>query len=89
MLRNATYYYWSWSVAHAFDRLGLKEFEQNGKTVHWAIELAAELLRRQQSDGTWTNTYTDAREDDPLVATSWAAAALAICCKAITERQDE
>ena len=89
VLRNATYYYWSWSVAHAFDRLGLKEFEQNGKTVHWAIELAAELLRRQQSDGTWTNTYTDAREDDPLVATSWAAAALAICCKASTERQDE
>jgi hypothetical protein len=44
----------------------------------WALPLAEELLRRQRADGSWVNDYTDAKEDDPLVATPWAAAALAI-----------
>ena len=38
-----------------------------------------ELLRRQNPDGTWRNAFTDAKEDDPLVSTPWAAAALAVC----------
>jgi squalene-hopene/tetraprenyl-beta-curcumene cyclase len=84
VLRNATYYYWVWTVAHAFDRADIRVFEQQGKTIHWAEELAEELIQRQQSDGTWLNRYSDAREDDPLVATPWAAAALAICRKVIT-----
>jgi hypothetical protein len=45
----------------------------------WPQQLAEELLRRQQADGTWVNRYTDSKEDDPLIATSWAAASLAIC----------
>ena len=84
VLRNATYYYWAWTVAHAFDRADIRVFEQQGKTIHWAEELAEELIQRQQSDGTWMNRYSDAREDDPLVTTPWAAAALAICRKVIT-----
>lgn len=84
VLRNATYYYWAWAAAHAFDRAGIREFEQQGKTIRWAEELAKELIQRQQPDGTWFNRYTDAREDDPLVATPWAASALAICRKVIT-----
>ncbi len=78
VLRNATYYYWVWAVAHAFTRAGVDELSRDGKTVRWADELAAELVGRQRADGSWTNGYTDAREDDPLVATPWAAAALAI-----------
>jgi len=89
VLRNATYYYWAWAIAHAFDRVGIREFEQNGKTVNWTEELAEELLRQQRPDGTWANRYTDAREDDPLVATPWSAAALAICRKALTTRHDK
>ena len=54
------------------------ELSRDGKSVRWADELAAELVGRQRADGSWTNGYTDAREDDPLVATPWAAAALAI-----------
>jgi len=77
------------AIAHAFDRVGIREFEQNGKTVNWAEELAEELLRRQRPDGTWVNRYTDAREDDPLVATTWAAATLAICRKTLTTRHDK
>jgi hypothetical protein len=47
-------------------------------TVRWPEVMAEELLSRQKKDGTWINRYTDAKEDDPLVATPWAAAALAI-----------
>jgi len=79
VLRNATYYYWAWAVAHAFARVGVRELERDGGTVRWAGDLAEELISRQRADGSWANRYTDAREDDPLVATPWAAAALAVC----------
>ncbi len=83
VLRNATYYYWVWSVAHAFDRSGIRQIEQQNETVFWAEKLAEELMRRQKDDGSWINSFTDAREDDPLVATPWAASALDICRRTI------
>jgi squalene-hopene/tetraprenyl-beta-curcumene cyclase len=80
VLRNATYYYWAWAVAHAFMGLRLEEIQTPKGKLRWAEALAGELLRRQEPDGTWVNRrFTDAKEDDPLVATPWAAAALAIC----------
>jgi hypothetical protein len=81
-IRNATYYYWTWAAAHALQSVGVHEVEPTGSPakIRWAPALATELLRRQLPDGSWSNTeYTDAKEDDPLVATPWAAAALAIC----------
>ena len=83
VLRDATYYYWCWSVAHAFMRLGLSEIDQDGKKVRWAEALAEELVRRQNPDGSWTNSFTDSKEDDPLVATPSAAAAIAIARRTI------
>ena len=74
VLQDATYYYWSWASAHAFLAIG-----ETGTLSGWPQQLAEELLRRQRADGTWVNRYTDAKEDDPLIATSWAAASLAIC----------
>ncbi len=79
VLQNATYYYYLWSVAHAFSRLGIREIRTDRGVVQWARVLAEEVLARRRTDGTWTNRYTDAKEDDPLVATPWAAAALANC----------
>jgi len=79
VLRDATYYYWCWSVAHAFG-----ELQVGAGRPTWAEELAEELIRRQRPDGSWTNRFTDAKEDDPLVSTPWAAAALAICREVIT-----
>ncbi|UCG58798.1 MAG: hypothetical protein JSU70_04650 [Phycisphaerales bacterium] len=79
ILREATYYYYVWSVAHAFTRLGAREIHTGNGAVNWAAALADELLRRRRPDGSWINTFTDAKEDDPLVATPWAAAALANC----------
>jgi hypothetical protein len=84
VLRDATYYYYCWSVAHAFAALELKEIETASGKLKWAEALAEELMNRQRPDGSWSNRFTDAREDDPLLATSWAAAALAICRETIT-----
>jgi hypothetical protein len=76
--RDATYYYYAWSVAHAFRALDLRKLRASGHDVDWAAALSEELLRRQHSDGTWANRFTAAKEDDPLIATSFAAAALGI-----------
>ncbi len=84
-LRDAYYYYYCWSVAHAFMALGVEEIHTKDGTVNWARELAEELLRRQRPDGSWSNHYTDAMEDDPLIATPFAAAALAICSRVLTQ----
>jgi len=77
VLREGMYYYWAWSAAHAFTRAGVR-------TTRWAELLAGELLRRQDRDGAWRNPYTAGTEDDPLIATPWAAAALAIARQALT-----
>lgn len=79
ILRNATYFYYCWSLAHALIALNAKEVLTGKGSVNWAVALAEELVRRQKADGTWQNVYTDAKEDDPLVSTPFAASALAIC----------
>jgi len=79
VLRDATYYYWAWAVSHAFAALSVREVGGRQRKTDWASALAEELLARQRDDGSWVNRYTDAKEDDPLVATPWAAAALVIC----------
>lgn len=86
VLRDATYYYYAWSVAHAFMHLGVRRINTSHGPLDWAESLAAALLSRQRADGSWVNAYTDTKEDDPLVSTPSAAAALAICRKVIVER---
>jgi squalene-hopene/tetraprenyl-beta-curcumene cyclase len=79
VLRNATYFYYCWSLAHALTAMGVEEVRTEEGSLRWAEVLAEELIRRQQDDGLWINRFTDAREDDPFVATSLAAAALSHC----------
>ncbi len=67
--RGSSYFYWTWSAAHAMRVLG---------KTGWADALATELLARQRPDGSWANAYTEMREDDPVVATSFAIAALGV-----------
>jgi len=81
-LRGAVYYYYARSAARAL-RLG-GAVEAGG--ARWAEALAEELLRRQRGDGSWASTAEAQREDDPLVATSLAAAALAECRLALADR---
>jgi squalene-hopene/tetraprenyl-beta-curcumene cyclase len=78
VLQDATYYYWVWAVSHTFLALGMDKVRTPKSSVDWPAALAAELLARQRADGSWTNRFTDSKEDDPLIATPWAAAALAI-----------
>jgi hypothetical protein len=75
--RASSYYYWAWSAAHALRDLGVTE-------PRWAERLADALLERQRPDGSWANGATEMREDEPVVATSFAMAALAVCRIALT-----
>jgi hypothetical protein len=84
VLRNATYFYYCWSLAHALAAMGVEEVRKKDRPVKWAEVLADELIRRQQNEGLWVNRFTDAKEDDPLVATPLAAAALTHCRWALT-----
>jgi hypothetical protein len=78
VLQDATYYYWVWAVSHTFLALGMDKVRTPKGSVDWPTALAEELLPRQRADGSWTNRFTDSKEDDPLIATPWACAALAI-----------
>lgn len=65
--RDAVYFYYAASVSKAWD-------DREAKS-----KLAAELIKRQQPDGSWSNSLNLVREDDPLVATAHAVIALANC----------
>jgi hypothetical protein len=71
--RDAVYFYYAASAAKAFRAAGLTL--PAGRD--WAAELGRELARRQNADGSWANPVELVRENDPLVATSQALAALA------------
>ncbi len=81
--RDAALYYWCWSVSHAFRLLGVSTVGQGRYQSQWAPLLAGELLARQLPDGSWQNAYSFMKEDDPLIATTLAAAALANCREAM------
>lgn len=78
-IRDATYYYYCWSLAHAMNALNIDAIDTPDGKVDWRKALAEALIKRQKPDGSWRNTRTDAKEDDPLIATSFATAALSIC----------
>ena len=52
--------------------------------MRWAEALAETLLARQRADGSWSNPASEMREDDPVVATAFATAALGVCRIALT-----
>lgn len=85
LLRNATYYYYCWSMTHALRLLGVDIIETPLHKTRWAEAFAAELMRRQEEDGSWRNRFTDSKEDDPLVATPFALSALRICKKQLLD----
>jgi len=63
------FYYW-YSLAQCLDFSNLSAIKPR---------LREEILRRQSADGSWQNANARMREDDPLIATSFALIALAIC----------
>lgn len=82
VLRGATYFYYCQALARALTDLKIREMNTPTGKVLWARELGTELLKRQRPDGSWVNRFSDSKEDDPLIATMWAATALALCRRA-------
>ncbi|MEW5849039.1 MAG: prenyltransferase/squalene oxidase repeat-containing protein [Myxococcota bacterium] len=82
--REGSYFYTSWTVAHALMFLGVTHLTTPQGAQRWADVFARELMARQQPDGSFRNAATDLREDDPLVATSLALATLALARTAAT-----
>jgi hypothetical protein len=78
-VRASIWFYYCWSAAQAFSAAG--------GAVVWPEVLVGELLRQQRPDGSWCNAAVEVREDEPLVATSQAAAALALCRSALAGKQ--
>jgi hypothetical protein len=78
------YYYYCHSLAHAWAADGVTETRTPAGAVRWAEDLADELMARQRADGSWVNEAVAVREDDPVVATSLAAGALALCRQALS-----
>jgi hypothetical protein len=78
VLQDGAYYYWVWAVSHALLALQVQQVNTPKGKVDWPAAFAVELLARQRADGSWTNRFTDSKEDDPLISTPWACAALAI-----------
>ncbi len=75
-------FYWCWSLAHSMGacaRAGLTE--PFGRGV--AERLLDALLDLQEPGGSYRNAYTFVMEDDPLVATPMALAALQLAAAAL------
>lgn len=68
-VRDSAWFYWAASAAATLRLAG-------GDTAWWSAPLRAELLRRQRDGGSWSNELIAVREDDPVVATSFALLAL-------------
>lgn len=74
--REGSRFYSAWTQAHALTVLWKREVGSPPRP--WPALFAEELIAAQKPDGSFTNPATDLREDDPLVATPLAAAALAL-----------
>lgn len=77
---SAGLYYYYHTFAKALDATGLAQVEDDhGQPHDWRRELAEALARRQQSDGSWTNTNSRWLEGDPNLVTAYALLALSYC----------
>ena len=77
---DAGLFYYYLTFAKALDALGVDQIEDaNGVRHDWRRELAEELAKRQQEDGSWVNANRRWMESDPNLATSFALVALSYC----------
>jgi len=83
--REAVYFYYCCSFAKTMRAAAASG--PSSPSEDWAESLADELLNRQRADGAWINSVMDVREDDPTVATCFAATALSICRMSIVGSQ--
>ena len=74
-------FYYYHTFAKALDALEVAEFEDaDGAKHNWRAELAAHLIKLQQSNGSWVNQKEDRwYEGNPHLATAYALLALSYC----------
>jgi squalene-hopene/tetraprenyl-beta-curcumene cyclase len=77
--RSALYFYYCCSLSQAFRTLGLQEVQTPASKIRWGEALADKLGNRQLPDGSWSNPARAVREDEPVLATSFATIALSLC----------
>ena len=77
---DAGLYYYYHTAAKALDAAGLKEIvDAEGRRHDWRRDLLAELLKRQQPDGSWVNKNPRWMEGDPNLVTGYVLLALSSC----------
>jgi squalene-hopene/tetraprenyl-beta-curcumene cyclase len=77
--QSGLYYYYH-TFAKAMAAMGQKTVEDAKGVKHdWRAELLAELVRRQQPNGSWVNTDVKWLESDPNLVTGYALLALSYC----------
>jgi len=73
-------YYYYQVFGKALDALGQEQFaDEQGQKHSWRAELSAELIRRQQPNGSWVNSTTRWLEGNPGLVTGYALLALSYC----------
>ena len=77
---DAGLFYYYHSLASALAAAKLDEVtDASGAKHDWRKDLAAELIRRQNPDGSWTNSNRQWFENDPNLSTAFALLALNYC----------
>ena len=77
---NQGLYFYYEVLARALNAAAVELFPlENGTTIDWREELAKELLKRQQPDGSWRNASNRFWEGDPALSTAYALLALTLC----------
>lgn len=75
---DAGLFYYYHTFAKALDALGQETFtEASGAKHAWRTELAAELVKRQRPDGSWTNDNARWMEGDPNLVTGYSLLTMA------------
>ncbi|MEN6449999.1 MAG: prenyltransferase/squalene oxidase repeat-containing protein [Thermoguttaceae bacterium] len=77
---QAGLYYYYQTAAKSLDAAGVKDFvDAAGKHHDWRRDLLAELVKRQQPDGSWINRNDRWLEGDPALVTGYALLTLSYC----------
>ncbi|MCX7428263.1 MAG: terpene cyclase/mutase family protein [Planctomycetia bacterium] len=77
---DAGLYYYYHTFAKALDAAGQDMVEDEQGVKHdWRRDLLAELVKRQQPDGSWVNTNPRWLETNPSLVTGYALLALTYC----------
>lgn len=80
------YYYYLAVMTRTLEVLGESTVtDSSGQQHRWAQEVAKTLLKRQRTDGSWSNEVDRWWEGDPVLATSYALQALNICYKKLED----